>query len=70
MYTLVMPYMDLKQNCGSDKAWVWTTTADFADEEKKSELLAIRFANAESKICDMFSYKPSSVIHTDCFNSA
>jgi len=27
---------------------VWTTAADFADEEQKSELLAIRFANAES----------------------
>ena len=40
--------MVLKPNCGSDRAWVWTTPADFADEEAKPELLAIRFGNAES----------------------
>ena len=42
--------MELKPNCGSDRAWVWSTPADFADEESKPELLAIRFANAESKL--------------------
>ena len=41
--------MELKPNCGSDRAWVWTSTSDFADGEPKPELLAIRFANAESK---------------------
>ena len=46
----VTPVMELKPNCGSDRAWVWNTTADFADEEAKPELLAIRFANAESKL--------------------
>ncbi|KAL5015860.1 hypothetical protein ScPMuIL_005449 [Solemya velum] len=44
----IMPWMELKPNCGSDRAWVWNTTADFADEEAKAELLAIRFANAEN----------------------
>jgi len=44
----VLPHLELKPNCGSDRAWVWSTPADFADEEQKSELLAIRFANAES----------------------
>jgi len=46
---VVLPQLELKPNCGSDRAWVWSTPADFADEEQKSELLAIRFANAESK---------------------
>jgi len=46
----VLPQLELKPNCGSDRAWVWSTPADFADEEQKPELLAIRFANAES-IC-------------------
>ncbi|XP_013403747.1 ran-specific GTPase-activating protein [Lingula anatina] len=44
----VLPQMELKKNCGSDKAWVWNTPADFADEEPKPELLAIRFANVEN----------------------
>ena len=42
--------MELKPNMGSDRAWVWSTLADFADGECKEELLAIRFANAESKL--------------------
>ena len=45
----VQPHMELKPNCGSEKAWVWSTPADFADEESKAELLAIRFGSAESK---------------------
>jgi len=44
----IYPTMDLKSNCGSDRAWVWQTNADFADEEAKEEVLAIRFANAEN----------------------
>jgi len=34
-------------NVGSDRSWVWTTN-DFADEEIKQELFAIRFQNSES----------------------
>lgn len=41
--------MELKPNCGSDRAWVWSVAADFADEECKSETLAAKFGNAESK---------------------
>lgn len=41
--------MELKPNAGSDRAWVWNTHADFADESPKPELLAIRFLNAESE---------------------
>ncbi|KAK7487906.1 hypothetical protein BaRGS_00020807 [Batillaria attramentaria] len=44
----ITPIMQLKPNCGSDRAWVWSTLADYADEESKEELLAIRFANAEN----------------------
>lgn len=45
---LVMPLMELKPNAGSDRAWVWNTHADFADEKPKPEMLAIRFLNAEN----------------------
>lgn len=41
--------MDLRPNAGSDRAWVWNTLADYADECPKAESLAIRFLNAESK---------------------
>ncbi|KFM62718.1 Ran-specific GTPase-activating protein, partial [Stegodyphus mimosarum] len=44
----IQPYMELKPNSSSDRAWVWSTMADFADEEPKPELLAIKFANAEN----------------------
>ena len=46
---LVTPDMDLVPSAGSDRAWVYTVNADFADEEAKVEQLAIRFKNAESK---------------------
>lgn len=45
---LVSKEMELKPNCGSDRAWVWNVPADYADEEPRKETLAIRFANAES----------------------
>ncbi|GIX96577.1 ran-specific GTPase-activating protein [Caerostris extrusa] len=44
----IQPYMELKPNSSSDRAWIWSVLADFADEEPKSELLAIKFANAEN----------------------
>ncbi|XP_068223990.1 ran-specific GTPase-activating protein-like isoform X2 [Palaemon carinicauda] len=44
----ITPFMELKPNCGSDRAWVWSVPADFADEEPKQELFAVRFANAQN----------------------
>ncbi|XP_065282163.1 ran-specific GTPase-activating protein-like [Dermacentor albipictus] len=44
----VHPGMELKPSHGSDKAWVWSTVADFADEEPKPELLALRFGSVEN----------------------
>ncbi len=41
--------MNLTPNVGSDRSWVWNVLADFADGESKAELLAIRFANSESR---------------------
>ncbi|KAK3751773.1 hypothetical protein QZH41_013231 [Actinostola sp. cb2023] len=40
--------MDLKSNCGSDRAWVWIVAAEFADEQCKRETLAAKFANSEN----------------------
>ena len=44
----VTPEMKLTPSAGSDRAWVWTVQADFADQEAKMEQLAIRFKNRES----------------------
>ncbi|XP_078482894.1 ran-specific GTPase-activating protein-like isoform X2 [Ciona intestinalis] len=40
--------MKLVSHCESERAWMWMATADFADEEAKEELFAIRFLNAEN----------------------
>jgi len=52
----ILPWMDMKPNCGSQKAWVWKTQADYADEEPKQETMAIRFGNIENakKFFDAF----------------
>mmetsp|Transcript_22467 Transcript_22467/g.38548 ORF Transcript_22467/g.38548 Transcript_22467/m.38548 type:complete len:195 (+) Transcript_22467:63-647(+) len=44
---LITPLLTLKENVGSDRSWVWTAP-DFADNEVKEEILAIRFANTEN----------------------
>jgi Ran-binding protein 1 len=41
--------MELKKHANnSDKAWVYSTLADFADEKPRAETLCIKFGNAES----------------------
>uniref|UniRef100_UPI0035901DE4 ran-specific GTPase-activating protein isoform X2 n=1 Tax=Myxine glutinosa TaxID=7769 RepID=UPI0035901DE4 len=44
----IFPGMVLRSNVGSDRAWVWSTPADFADNEARPETLAARFLNAEN----------------------
>jgi len=49
----ILSWMDLKPNCGSQKAWVWKTQADFADalteeDRPKQETLAIRFGTIDN----------------------
>jgi len=44
----ILPWMEMKPNCGSEKAWVWKTQADYADEEPKQETLAIRFGTVDN----------------------
>ena len=42
--------MRLQPNIGSDRSWVWKVAADYSENPPTSETLAIRFANAESKV--------------------
>jgi Ran-binding protein 1 len=41
--------MKLSPNVGSDRSWVWNTTADVSEGAAEPQTLAIRFANTESK---------------------
>lgn len=45
----ITPWMELKPSAGTDKAFVYTVAADFADEQPKTECLAIKFGTAERK---------------------
>ncbi|NWH63820.1 RBP2 ligase, partial [Geococcyx californianus] len=47
----ITPDMNMQQMKGSDRAWVWTA-CDFADGERKVELLAVRFKLQE--VADSF----------------
>ncbi|KAF7996400.1 hypothetical protein HCN44_002032 [Aphidius gifuensis] len=63
----VTPWMELKPNCGSDRAWVWSVLADFADEQLKPELLAIRFANSENASLWKETFeKAKKIVGTEC----
>ena len=46
---LVLPSMEIKPHCSSNKAFVWNSPADFADEEPSPETLAVKFGSPESE---------------------
>ena len=47
--------MKLMPNEGSDRSWVWSTSADFSEEECKAERLAVRFKSED--IAQQFKVK-------------
>ena len=49
--------MELKENAGSDRSWVWSVNADFADGIAKAELLAVRFRHAEDAVMFQVKFK-------------
>lgn len=44
----VVPSMKLSLNVGSDRSWVWNTTADVSEGTPEAQTLAIRVANSEN----------------------
>ena len=44
---LISANMELKPFTNSDRAWLWTTLADFSEEESAAETLAVRFRTSE-----------------------
>jgi len=43
----LLPTIELKENAGSDRSWVWQCV-DFSEEKEAVSVLAIRFANSEN----------------------
>merc|ERR1719238_1277252 len=43
----IQPSIELKENAGSDRSWVWQCI-DFSEEKEEVSVLAIRFANSEN----------------------
>lgn len=52
---LILKEMELKPNVGSDRSWVYTAPFDLSEGAPQTELLAVRFANAEN--ANMFKEK-------------
>lgn len=44
----ITPWMELKASTTNEKAFIYTVMADFADEQSKSECLAVKFATEEN----------------------
>jgi len=44
----IVPDMKLSPNVGSDRSWVWNTSADVSEGAPEAQTLAIRFANPEN----------------------
>ena len=45
----LQPTIELKENAGSDRSWVWQCM-DFSEEKEEVSVLAIRFANSENAL--------------------
>lgn len=54
----ITPWMELKPSRGCAKAFIYTVLADFADEQAKSECLAVKFGTIDSKLrlTELFDY--------------
>lgn len=66
--------MRLQPNIGSDRSWVWKVAADYSESPPTAETLAIRFANSESELINIFvsgnSYMNNSVSDAGQFKTA
>ncbi|KAF5284613.1 hypothetical protein FQA39_LY16971 [Lamprigera yunnana] len=63
----ITPWMELKPSTGTERAFVYTVAADYADETLKSECLAIKFSSIElaNTFKDKFN-ECKNIIKTKC----
>ncbi|CAH1118368.1 unnamed protein product [Phaedon cochleariae] len=63
----ITPWMELKPSAGSEKAFVYTVLADFADERPKSECLAVKFATIENALLFKKKFEEAKeILTTEC----
>ncbi|KAL1502593.1 hypothetical protein ABEB36_007715 [Hypothenemus hampei] len=63
----ITPYMELKISPMNEKAFIYTVFADFADEQSKTECLAVKFATLEN--AGLFKQKfeeAKKILTSDC----
>lgn len=63
----ITPWMELKASTTNEKAFIYTVMADFADEQSKSECLAVKFATEESEfyIAFLSIYNSTYLLYLD-----
>ncbi|XP_044763669.1 ran-specific GTPase-activating protein-like [Coccinella septempunctata] len=63
----IVPWLELSPKSGTDKAFVYSVIADFADEQAKSETFAVKFGNVEN--ANLFKSKfeeAKEIVKTKC----
>ncbi|XP_045466300.1 ran-specific GTPase-activating protein-like [Harmonia axyridis] len=63
----IVPWLELTPKSGTDKAFVYSVIADFADEQAKSEMFAVKFGNVEN--ANLFKSKfeeAKEILKTKC----
>ncbi|RZC36425.1 ran-specific GTPase-activating protein [Asbolus verrucosus] len=64
----ITPWMILKPCSGSEKAFLYTVAADFADEKPKSECLALKFGSVDNANLFKSKFEEAKVIVSEkCF---
>ncbi|KAJ8981879.1 hypothetical protein NQ317_008227, partial [Molorchus minor] len=63
----ITPWMELKPSVGSEKAFVYTVLADFADEKPKTECLAIKFGTVDNANLFKRTFEEArKIVETEC----
>nr|AEE61927.1 unknown [Dendroctonus ponderosae] len=63
----ITPWMNLKDSITNEKAFIYTVMADFADEEAKSECLAVKFATHDNAALFKSKFEDAQeILKTDC----
>jgi len=63
----ITPWMELKPSSTNEKAFIYTVIADFADEQSKSECLAVKFGTIDNALIFKNKFEDAKkILKTDC----